>query len=237
MSDQGASWEPLGAALARLVAPVAEEAFDASAYANERFARWLAAEAAAMQTLPERRASDAAARAFAERMRGRILAAAAGVPVLPLRVSDEPRGDGVASGAASGARLVPWLESSAVAAGAGREVWDEPCERWVVVPRDVRRDLPRDLPRTAIAVSVNGDSMTPLLQPKDVVVVRVGAPVRRGAIVVARHPDRGWVVKRVHRVSRGFLELESLNAAYAPFTIVREPGAVLGVVVAILRRS
>jgi len=230
MTDQSAFAESLGAAMARLVAPMADEAFDASAYTNERFARWLAGEAAAMQTLPERRANDAAARAFAERMRGRILAEAAGVPVLPLRVSDDDGDDSDAIRARDSLH-VPWFESSAVAAGEGREVWDEPCERHVLVPRSSHRS------RRAIAVSVNGDSMVPLLRPNDVVVVRVGAPVRRGAIVVARHPDRGWVVKRVRRVSRGLVELESLNAAYAPFTIARDPGAVLGVVVAILRRS
>jgi SOS-response transcriptional repressor LexA len=50
-------------------------------------------------------------------------------------------------------------------------------------------------------------------------------------VVVARVPDHGYVVKRVGRVTRSRLELTSLNTAFAPVTVPREPGTVVGTVV------
>jgi nickel-type superoxide dismutase maturation protease len=66
------------------------------------------------------------------------------------------------------------------------------------------------------AVEVTGESMLPVLRPGDWLLVRPGAQVRPGGIVVARHPreDR-LIVKRVaHRTDAGWwLESDNQRAA------------------------
>jgi phage repressor protein C with HTH and peptisase S24 domain len=49
-------------------------------------------------------------------------------------------------------------------------------------------------------------------------------------VVVARHPEHGYVVKRVGRVSSVRVELVSLNADYAPLEIPNDSALVLGTV-------
>jgi SOS-response transcriptional repressor LexA len=120
-------------------------------------------------------------------------------------------------------RSAPWI-AFAAAAGVGREIWDEPCERWI--------ELPDPVPRGAyVALSVSGDSMTPLFHPGDVILVRLGAAVERRSVVVARHPDDGYVLKEVGRVGRREIELRSLNPAYPPVRIPRAAELVVGTVV------
>lgn len=112
----------------------------------------------------------------------------------------------------------------AVAAGAGRDLWDAECE--AVVP------LPDELPRGRyLALRVAGDSMQPLLHTGDTVLVKLGHEVERDAIVVARVADGGYVVKRVGRVTRRTIELCSLNPAYAPIGIPQDRRAIVGRVV------
>lgn len=119
------------------------------------------------------------------------------------------------------ALVVPEL---AVAAGAGRELWDVECDSAV--------DLPEDLARGAyVVLQVSGDSMEPLMHSGDMVLVRVGASAMRGTVVVARDPDHGYVVKEVGRVTAAGIELLSLNPRYAPFSVPHGDGAVLGTVV------
>ncbi len=67
------------------------------------------------------------------------------------------------------------------------------------------------LPRL-LAAEVSGDSMLPALRPGDRLIVRAGAPIKVGDVVVARHPDRDLlIVKRVgHRDGDGWW-LESDN--------------------------
>jgi phage repressor protein C with HTH and peptisase S24 domain len=48
-------------------------------------------------------------------------------------------------------------------------------------------------------VRVRGESMLPTLRDGDVLLVRRGAPVRPGALVVVELPDRGTAVKRATR--------------------------------------
>ena len=124
---------------------------------------------------------------------------------------------------ADAARCAPRLRQ-AIAAGAGRELWDDDCESWV--------KLPPGLPTGRfVALTVAGESMQPLFHPGDVVLVKLGEAVTRDTVVVARVPDGGYVVKRVGQVTRGRLELHSLNAAFPPVTVMREPGVVVGTVV------
>ncbi|HEY0971332.1 MAG TPA: S24 family peptidase, partial [Gemmatimonadales bacterium] len=117
-----------------------------------------------------------------------------------------------------------------VAAGAGRELWEQGCDRWV--------ELPEGLPRGRyVALGVWGDSMEPLLTAGDTVLVRLGAAPAPGAVVVARLADDGYVVKQVGRVTTRTIELRSLNPAYAPVRVRRVPDAVLGAVVMAWRRG
>ena len=125
--------------------------------------------------------------------------------------------------AARGARLAPLAELG-VAAGTGRELFDEPCDAWVRLPAE----LP---PSRYLALRVVGDSMTPLLHPADVVLVDLDGTVRPGSIAVARHPDHGYVVKRAGRDEGQGRMLLSLNPAYPPIVLAPGAGALLGPVV------
>ena len=116
------------------------------------------------------------------------------------------------------------LVAESVAAGAGRELWDEECERWIERPAG----LP---PGRYLAVPVSGDSMTPLMHAGDIVAVKLGPKVRRDTVIVARQADEGYVVKRVGDVRGDAVQLTSLNPRYAPIWISRAKNAVLGTVV------
>jgi len=63
-----------------------------------------------------------------------------------------------------------------------------------------------------MAAEVTGESMLPLLRPGDRLIVRAGAVIQTGDVVVARHPGRDLlIVKRVgHRDGAGWW-LESDN--------------------------
>ncbi|MFC4905941.1 S24 family peptidase [Actinomadura gamaensis] len=63
------------------------------------------------------------------------------------------------------------------------------------------------------AVAVTGESMLPALRAGDWLLVRVGAPVRAGDAVVARHPwnEDQLIVKRAVREDSGGWWLESDN--------------------------
>jgi SOS-response transcriptional repressor LexA len=123
------------------------------------------------------------------------------------------------------------LVELAVAAGAGRTLWDEPSDSWVVVPTEAQ--LPD---RRYVALRIVGDSMTPLLHSGDTVLVDLDGDVRPGAILVARGADDGgasdgYIVKRVDAVSGATLQLSSLNPAYPGLAIPSDRGHILGPVV------
>lgn len=128
---------------------------------------------------------------------------------------------------AAGEGCAPW-EELAVAAGAGRELWDAPCERWVELPAG----LPRGRGVRYVALTVAGTSMAPLLHPGDVMLVRLTTRLARGVVAVVRRPDDGYVVKRVAALRAGRVELVSLNPAYRPIEVPRDESLVVGVVVA-----
>jgi len=199
---------------------------DSPFYTDAALVAWVDREARAAERAET--GWDAARVAYvAERLRARAASARLGVAVAdggpPLRdaavVGTVPQ----VMGAASAARCAPAL-ALAAAAGSGRELWDEPCDQWVTLPADAGAG-------EFVAVKVSGDSMTPLFLPGDMILVRIGQRVERDTVVVARHPDDGYVVKRVGRVGRTSLVLTSLNPAFAPVTVPRAGNAVVGTVV------
>jgi len=125
--------------------------------------------------------------------------------------------------AARHAHAAPLVELG-VAAGTGRELFDEPCEAWVALP-------PELAPGRYVALRVVGDSMVPLLHSDDVVLVDLDGRVVPGSVAVARHPAHGYVVKRVGGVRAGGLRLESLNPAYSALTLAPGAGTLIGRVV------
>ncbi|HEX8848330.1 MAG TPA: S24 family peptidase [Gemmatimonadaceae bacterium] len=207
--------------LVALAAALAERTIDP----DPRFLEWQAAE------LRARRRPTLAAEARADERARRLGAAALGARFGVRCVADAPVAQpapmsGTLSrviAPATDAGCAPRLELG-IAAGAGRVLWDEPCDSWLAIPDD----LPRG---RYVALTVKGDSMLPLLHSEDVVLVKIGSEVARDSIVVARRPDDGYVVKRVGRVGPASIELLSLNPDFAPTLIERAEGTVAGTVV------
>ena len=112
----------------------------------------------------------------------------------------------------------------AVAAGTGRELWEEACVAWI--------ELPPETPAgDYVALTVAGESMEPVIHSGDVVLVKLGRQLAIDSLVVARGPDDGYVIKRVGRVLGSRVELKSLNPQFEPLLIPRDPSRVLGTVV------
>lgn len=190
---------------------------------NAPFYDWLARDLRGRQRPVERAESERRADDFAARMRAAVGAPRLRIETVGAAPVDAPvRGEGRVE-AASRCRAAVVVDH-AVAAGVGRELWDEPAERWV--------ELPVGVPDGRyIALTVAGESMTPALHHGDMVLVRLGSELARGAVVVARHPDDGYVVKRVGSVGEREVELASLNPAFAPVRIPRDERLVVGTVV------
>jgi SOS-response transcriptional repressor LexA len=118
----------------------------------------------------------------------------------------------------------------AAAAGAGRVIWDEPCDSWL--------ELPADIPSSRhVALRVDGDSMLPVLASRDVILVKLEAAPVIDDLVVARLADDGFVVKRVASLSGGRITLASFNPAYDPIVAQRDQVHVLGTVIARFRHE
>jgi len=84
-------------------------------------------------------------------------------------------------------------------------------------------------------VRVAGESMLPTLRDGDLLLVRTGAPVRVGRLVIVRLPDGTNAVKRVaHQVPEGWwVERDNPAAGVDSWRVgAIAPGDVLGVVVA-----
>ena len=196
-------------------------------WSDEAFLSWLAAESRARGGRRARAAYDANAMLASGRaLRTRILARQSEVGVvpgaprlttalrvdIPQRVMEEARAVGA----------VPFLDLAA-AAGAGRELWDEPVEEWLI-PADGAPRL------RALAMRISGESMEPLLHDGDTVLVELTPALVRGRIVVARRPDDGYVCKRVERIGRRDVLLASLNRACEDVTIPRDERLIVGTV-------
>jgi SOS-response transcriptional repressor LexA len=213
--------EQLGETVGRLV----EADADGPLWRDARFIDWLAAEAREHDRRVRCRTSHelgVQGRAMLARLRARRLGVA--------RVAEAPRlrspslagtpGDVLAT--ASQESAAPVIELS-VAAGVGRELWDEPVESWLEVP-------PNAPAGQYLALKVAGESMVPLMHTGDTVLVRIGADVECDTVIVARHPDDGYVCKRVGRVCSDAIELASLGPGRPPITIPRDPRLILGTV-------
>lgn len=213
-----------------LVGQAAYERIDPMDPRHARFFEWLARDARLRLTAAERRELDREATRFADRILRRRAAERDGErhhvrcvneapPMYPIR---EDERDAEALVAGNGRRPLWW--DLAVAAGAGRELWDEPPVARVGLPNDVEDGR-------YVALSVAGDSMAPLLHTGDTILVKLGSEPVPGHIVVARHPEHAYVVKCVGRVTSMRVELVSLNADYAPLEIPNDSSLVLGTVV------
>lgn len=187
----------------------------ARARADEGFRAW---RAAAEQ--------EAAAERFAERVRARVAGRGRGVRRVDRAPTPIPAVPGAVAAMLAPARqahAAPLLELG-VAAGTGRELLEEPCEAWVA--------LPAELPAGRyVALRVVGDSMVPLLRSGDVVLVDLDGTAAAGLVAVFRHPEHGYVVKRVGRGGRAGRRLESLNPAYPDLVLPPGTGALIGPVV------
>ena len=118
----------------------------------------------------------------------------------------------------------PFLDQR-VAAGEGRDLWDEPCDTWVRLPRETPSG-------EYVALRVKGDSMTPYLSSGDVVLIKLGAAPEVNDVVVVRLPEGGYAVKCADRVSHDRMRLLSFNTEYEPMWINRAASSVVGTVVA-----
>ncbi|HUR95309.1 MAG TPA: S24 family peptidase [Gemmatimonadales bacterium] len=172
---------------------------------------------------------EADAARFAEMVRARVAARGRGLRRVD-RAPDSVRPDMGGSiammiEAARARHAAPLLELG-VAAGTGRELFDEPCDTWIALPE-------RQPASRYVALRVVGDSMVPLLHSGDVVLVDLDGAALPGVVAVARHPEHGYVVKRVARAVSDprKLSLLSLNPAYPPLELDPRSGTLLGPVV------
>lgn len=221
--------------LVQLVGDRVWEQLDPEDPSNIPYFDWLAEEARAAQTPEERAQTARDAQAFARDMMRVFRELDEGAAIDDVRAMPCARGEAVAHAPRTSARGMDAVREAAregyvasfplsVAAGVGHELWDEPADAWLEVPAGVA-------PGQHVALSVRGDSMHPLLHDGDRLLVRLGSDVVAGDVIVARRPDDGYVVKRVASVTADALRLASDNAAYADFTLPRDPALVVGTVV------
>jgi peptidase S24-like protein len=195
--------------------------------AHAAFFDWLARELRESLSPAERRDLEARASEFAARIQTRMAAGRGELRLVgaaaPTRTPSVSGTVPEVLGRAAAERCAPCLELG-VAAGVGRDLWDEPCTAWV--------ELPEEIPQGRyVALTVSGESMEPLLHTGDTILVKIGPALARDAVVVARHPDDGYVVKRVSRIGRRTIQLASLNPSYGPVELPRRDDLVVGTVV------
>lgn len=200
------------------------------AWDDERFLAWWMAEQRACEPRAARRTSDAdvldAGRAFQARALARRLSIPAWYERRPALATPVVSGSPArVLGTAALMRQTPVVDLP-VAAGTGCELWDEEASAWLAIPTG----LPAG---RYLALRIAGDSMEPVMHTGDTVLVALGAPVRVGETIVARHPDDGYVCKRVRRVRAATVELESLAPGRPLIVIPRDPALVVGRVVAV----
>ena len=205
-----------------------ESADDELAHQDEKFLGWLASDLRGGLSGEERSRDESAAARFAARALTRIAVRRAekALPLRRLRERPAPVIATVAQAlpAASSDHCATILDL-AVAAGAGREIWDEPCESWLRLPEDIPSGR-------YVALRVAGDSMTPVLRPREVILLDLDSVPRVDDLIVARLPDQSHVVKRVASIKEGRIELASFNPAYESIFVPHNPSPVVGTVIA-----
>jgi SOS-response transcriptional repressor LexA len=196
---------------------------------DDDFLAWLAKDLRAGMSGDERKSDAVKAGAFAKRVSARIAArrTESRLPQRELRYRAAPVIATVSVAVRESARhRCATILDLAVAAGPGRELWEENCEEWL--------ELPEDVPPSEryLALRVSGDSMSPVLEPRDVILIKLdGSPVVND-LVVARIPDQGFVVKHVASISNGRIELSSFNPHYQSAFVTRSRASILGTVIA-----
>ena len=203
------------------------------AYQDERFLFWLANDLRAGLDREQRSTDEREAIEFARRAvtRLQIRLAEKRLPRRQLRERAATLNATLAHSipAANRERCATILDL-AVAAGSGRELWDEPCDRWL--------ELPDDVPSGRyVALRVAGDSMAPVLDPREVILVQLDASPRVDDLVIARLPDHSHVVKRVASMKGSKMELASFNPEYESIYLARDPSPVVGTVIARFTRG
>jgi phage repressor protein C with HTH and peptisase S24 domain len=202
-------------------------------YQDERFLFWLANDLRAGLDHDQRSRDAREAIEFARRTLNRLK-----VRLAEKRLPRRQLRERAASIRATLAHAVPAASRErcatildlAVAAGTGRELWDEPCDRWL--------ELPDDVPSARyVALRVAGDSMAPVLDEREVILIQLDTAPRVDDLVVARLPDQGHVVKRVASMKGSTMELASFNPEYESIFVAREPSPVVGTVIARFTRE
>jgi phage repressor protein C with HTH and peptisase S24 domain len=79
--------------------------------------------------------------------------------------------------------------------------------------------------------------MTPVLEPREVILIQLDATPRIDDLIVARLPDHSHVVKRVASIREGRIELASFNPDYESIFVPRNPSPVVGTVIARFTRE
>ena len=198
--------------LVRLAAMHLEADPDSAATQNEHLLQWQAAEARRRKEADD---IDGSHRDRVSALARRIEAAAWSTRMPVLRRQGPPP---LCAGSET-----PNIDLG-VAAGVGRDLWDEPCDSWI--------ELPEEMPQGRyLGLGVSGDSMEPLMHSGDTILVRVGSEVQPDTVIVARHPEDGYVVKRVARLTPTTIHLAALNPGYPPISIPRDSSLIVGTVV------
>lgn len=185
---------------------------------------WLARVTRAHQTPAERDETERAASRFARRVRARIALEKSRVQSISGWPTQERQRQAtriaLSVDRAARRRMAAHVERS-VAAGDGREIWEETCDLFV--------RLPHDLPvGRYVSMPVAGDSMTPLMHAGDIILVRLCQEVHAGDVVVARCGDRGYVMKSVGVVRCDTVELVPFNPEFEPIEVPLSELAMLG---------
>jgi phage repressor protein C with HTH and peptisase S24 domain len=113
----------------------------------------------------------------------------------------------------------------AVSAGAGVFALGEPDMGYLAFRRDwIKRELRAD-PANLFLVAVQGESMIPILQPEDLLIVDKSDHARQADGIYVLRIDHALMVKRLQRMLGGRLRISSENPRYEPMEIGPEPPA------------
>lgn len=124
-------------------------------------------------------------------------------------------------------RMVPIVGT--IAAGKP-SVMENEIEAWAPIDLTLSKIIPKDLHRYYY-LRIQGDSMEPMINERDIVLVKQG-PVPDGKIAVVQCEDQNACVKKIQYLpGQSLLMLISRNSAYPPIVKPLEACTVLGRVV------